>query len=829
MERRSWLWRRKSIDKSSPGETESSLSASSDRHSDEQEGLRISSVNSPNNAHSPEVSLKDVNHEVEETIQILNEKLSAALLNINAKEELVKQHGRLAEEAVLGWENAEKEVTSLKRQLEAASKKSSFLEDRVVHLNAALKECLSQLRLTRDEQEQKVHDAVIQKTHEWESVKMDLEIKLIELQAKAEISTSLDRELHLKIESLEKEKILLEEEVTTLQKDLQMQILDLELSARTAETASKQHLDSIKKVAKLEVECRRLLAAARKSSLTDEQKLITNSHYAESVTDSQSNAGELLLSLDNEQSCSDSWTSTLMAELDMSKNEKVNMRNLTTSNEIELMDDFLEMEKLAGLPDSDRRNSYIAHADSLDTTVNADCSSRKEYVTVCAHKPELKEMVETMPCEKVSMQMSLDEMNWLKNSRDQLVAAEDKLAELQRHVNLVNGEKYAFEMELEAAEEKKNELEMQLASAYSKNANLHERISILESKFQEEQQLSAAIKARCEHTEAMEAKLKKMELELESAYCEIAELKAKVGLLEGKVAEEKSLSSELASRCQKMEVLKEKKEGAEGQLESANLELHILREKVDSLEMKLQEEKVFSTELLTKCKAMVDMDAKRKELECQVRAKDLEVSALQVKANTLEEKLKEERARSSELAANIEMKESKRIESVVQLELAQVEVGCLQEKLLALEKQIEEKTTSTKLATKYHNLEHEISNKLNETKFHSFASSERVLNIRQVSLHYATKSILDITSFEVEENSVAARKLAECQRTIASLDQQLKTLANFDAFMLQSMKAGSYGDLLDLGMEPEFYYSRISPESLVLSSGMSNNKKIITP
>lgn len=239
----------------------------------------------------------------------------------------------------------------------------------------------------------------------------------------------------------------------------------------------------------------------------------------------------------------------------------------------------------------------------------------------------------------------------------------------------------------ETAEGKKNELEMQLVSAHNKNANLHERIGILESKFQEEQQLSAAIKARCEHMEAIEVEWKKMKLELESAYCEIAELKEKVGLFEGKVAEKKSLSSELASRCQEMEVLKEKKEGAEGQLESANLELHILREKVDSLEMKLEEEKVFSTELLTKCQAMVDMDAKRKEMECEVRAKDLEVSVLQVKVNTLEEKFKEERARFSELAAIIEMKESEIKESVVQLELAQVEVGCLQEKLLALEKQ----------------------------------------------------------------------------------------------------------------------------------------------
>ncbi|RWW32884.1 hypothetical protein BHE74_00000670 [Ensete ventricosum] len=110
MDRRSWLWRRKSSDKS-PGETESSGSVSSEKHSCEPvcsspcplEALRTSSINSsPNHAQSPEVSSKDVSHEVNETIKNLNEKLSAALLNISAKEDLVKRHVKLAEEALLG-------------------------------------------------------------------------------------------------------------------------------------------------------------------------------------------------------------------------------------------------------------------------------------------------------------------------------------------------------------------------------------------------------------------------------------------------------------------------------------------------------------------------------------------------------------------------------------------------------------------------------------------------------------------------------------------------------------------------------------------------------
>lgn len=52
---------------------------------------------------SPEVTSKaaPVDEEVTD-VKILTEKLSAALLNISAKEDLVKQHAKVAEEAVSG-------------------------------------------------------------------------------------------------------------------------------------------------------------------------------------------------------------------------------------------------------------------------------------------------------------------------------------------------------------------------------------------------------------------------------------------------------------------------------------------------------------------------------------------------------------------------------------------------------------------------------------------------------------------------------------------------------------------------------------------------------
>lgn len=69
---------------------------------------------SPNHTQSPEVTSKiesklpgvlsnsNCDGNKDETIKVLSEKLSAAILDLNAKEEIVKQHVKVAEEAVLG-------------------------------------------------------------------------------------------------------------------------------------------------------------------------------------------------------------------------------------------------------------------------------------------------------------------------------------------------------------------------------------------------------------------------------------------------------------------------------------------------------------------------------------------------------------------------------------------------------------------------------------------------------------------------------------------------------------------------------------------------------
>lgn len=69
----------------------------------QQEAIRESAND---NTRSPEVTSQgtkvDDDGAVKESVKSLTEKLSAALVNVSAKEDLVKQHAKVAEEAVAG-------------------------------------------------------------------------------------------------------------------------------------------------------------------------------------------------------------------------------------------------------------------------------------------------------------------------------------------------------------------------------------------------------------------------------------------------------------------------------------------------------------------------------------------------------------------------------------------------------------------------------------------------------------------------------------------------------------------------------------------------------
>lgn len=573
MEKRKWLWKRRSSERS-PGETDSSgsISSHSERYSDDQEALKAS----PNdNAQSPEVTSKAVanGEDISDNVRALTEKLSAALVNVSAKEDLVKQHAKVAEEAIAGWEKAENEAVLLKNKLEASAQQNSTLEDKVSHLDGALKECVRQLRLAKEEQEQKIREAVEKKTRECESMKLEFESRLLELQSKAETAKSepsyhMDPDLFEKLEFLEKENSALKMELLIQSEELEIRAIERDLSNQAAETASKQHLDSIKKVAKLEAECRRLKAmACRASSTNDHKSAAASSNCAESLVDSQSDSWERLNAVEmdirkmggtepnmSEPSCSDSWASALIAELDQFKNEKAVNRNLSASSpEIDLMDDFLEMERLAAMPNN-KSGKHVESGNVTTQSTVAESSLRAELEAMIHRTAELEQKLERMDAEKVDLEEKLDKMDAEK-------------AKLEEKIEKMEAEKAELEMALAKSQDSVEASELQLREATMQLEELQRELNLVN-----------------ESKRIVESNVSSMEMEAQT-------MTAKINSLKEEVEMERALSMQITVKCQKLEEeqWRMKQEVELQQIAKSNAEVKIKQEDLEVAAGKLAE------------------------------------------------------------------------------------------------------------------------------------------------------------------------------------------------------------------------------------------------
>lgn len=272
MDHKPWLWRKKSSEKTIIATDKLELSLKG-------------------NEAELQILLTD-KAELENDVKNLNDKLSSALAECNARDDLVKKHAMMAQEAITGREKAEAEVVSLKQELDAALQQRVTGEERLIHLDAALKECMEQLCFVREEQEQRIHDAVMKASMEFEKSLMILEEKLAEtskrlaklgventhfakaLLAKEKLIEDLGKQrtqaeadfnaLMTRLDSTEKENASLKYEVRVLGKELEIRNEEREFNRRTADESHKQHLESVKKIAKLESECQRLRVLVRK-------------------------------------------------------------------------------------------------------------------------------------------------------------------------------------------------------------------------------------------------------------------------------------------------------------------------------------------------------------------------------------------------------------------------------------------------------------------------------------------------------------------------------------------------------------------------------------
>jgi hypothetical protein len=420
---------------------------------------------------------------------------------------------------VLGWEKAEAEASALKVQLETVTLSKLAAEERAAHLDGALKECMKQVRTVKEEGEQKLHDVVFAKTKQWEKIKAEFEAKLLEfeqeliragaendaltrsLQERAELLMKIDEEkaqaeaeievLKSTIQSGEREINSLKYELHVVSKELEIRNEEKNMSVRSADVATKQHQEDVKKISKLEAECQRLRGLVRKKlpgpaalaqmkmeveslgreygdhrvrrspaknssfhrpmspmspvpdyaienlhhmqrenefltarllTMEEETKMLKEAltkrnselqssrsmyakiagklrslevqmltgnqhksptpnmdiHYDGALSQNGSNPPSMTSmsedGVDDEGSCTESWANALVSELSHFKKEKVAKISVTEgSNRLELMDDFLEMERLACLTsEADGNESTIdkMKIDEVGTTLS---------------------------------------------------------------------------------------------------------------------------------------------------------------------------------------------------------------------------------------------------------------------------------------------------------------------------------------------------------------------------------------------------------------------------------------------------------------------------
>ncbi|KAJ9705088.1 hypothetical protein PVL29_003240 [Vitis rotundifolia] len=270
MDHKTWLWRKKSSTKTI---------VASDKPEMYLEG------------HEEEMPLTETLG-LEGSMKNLNEKLAAVVDESKTKDDLVTKYARMAEEAIAGREKAEAEALSLKQELDEALNLGVAAKERLSHLDAALKQCMQQLNSLKEEQEQRIRDAVMKTLREFEKTQKNLEDNLTEtskrltdltventhlskaLLAKEKLIEDLcklksqaDTEfkaLMARLDSTEKENAFLKYEFRMLEKELEIRNEEREFNRRSAEAIHKQHLESVKKIAKLEAECQRLRLLVRK-------------------------------------------------------------------------------------------------------------------------------------------------------------------------------------------------------------------------------------------------------------------------------------------------------------------------------------------------------------------------------------------------------------------------------------------------------------------------------------------------------------------------------------------------------------------------------------
>lgn len=294
MDRRSWPWKRKSSEKASSGygSGNACLSAIEVKQGEQEHTKPASFIQISVQKYEHLNALSGQVEVLNENLSDMKEKLSSAQADMITKDDLVKQHAKVAEEAISGWEKAEAETLDLKLELESVTQLKQTAEEQAAQLDSALKECMKQVRSVKEESEKKLHDVVFAESKLWEKVKSNLESTITgfeqELQKGSAELAALSRSLQERdvllmkiseekshaeaeievlkanIQSYERETSSLKYELNIAARELEIRNEEKNMSEKSSEVANKRRIEDAKKITKLEAECQRLRSLVRK-------------------------------------------------------------------------------------------------------------------------------------------------------------------------------------------------------------------------------------------------------------------------------------------------------------------------------------------------------------------------------------------------------------------------------------------------------------------------------------------------------------------------------------------------------------------------------------
>lgn len=346
---------------------------------------------------------------------------------------------------ILGWEKTEAEAEYFKNQLDKTLIEKETLEENIRKLEETLKDYMKKLEMLKKDYEQAMVEAARKITVEQGKIQAMQETISEKNNKIATLAAEINRllktleevnesRLHLesslsqakaKIDSVERTNSSLRYELCMVQKEVEIRTQEREFDHKSATAAQKQHLESVKKIAKLEAECQRLRVLVKKrlpgpaalakmktevetlgfesnsstnnktnksllerlSAMEEENKVLKDTLarkngelQAARAMNPRARAGSRASSMDvkieeDNASCAESgsWASALVVELDNFKAQKhtsvASCKSPTVLSELSLMDDFVEMEKLA-----------LEDAKSCVTTKEEESKPEKEIV-----------------------------------------------------------------------------------------------------------------------------------------------------------------------------------------------------------------------------------------------------------------------------------------------------------------------------------------------------------------------------------------------------------------------------------------------------------------